>query len=503
MLAFARAVYRQPCVKQVYKMTSNITDNTADELQKMNISEPRSNKPCADSKPGTKQKSGKMALKCPKGMRDYTGDQMAVRELVFEKIKKCFKKHGAVQIDTPVMELKEILTGKYGEDSKLIYELEDQGGEILALRYDLTVPFARFVAMKKIKNIKRYQIARVYRRDNPAMTKGRYREFYQCDIDFAGEYEPMITDSECVKLVCDILNELDMKNFTVKVNHRKILDGIFEYCGVPEEDFRPICSAVDKLDKESWEDVKKEMVEVKGLDPAVADKIGILVQKKGQFELIEELEKSDLGLNKSAAAGLADMKLLLEYCQLFGCLDHVSFDLSLARGLDYYTGTIYEAILAPEGRGEGVGSVAGGGRYDELVGMFAPKGRSIPCVGVSIGIERLFSIMEKKMQQCRTSSIEVLVASGQKNMMRERMKLLNMLWENDVNAEMLYKANPKLLTQFQYAETERIPLVAIIGESELEEGKVKLRHTVSKEERLVDRNCFVQEARSLLLGYQE
>ncbi|KAL5254385.1 hypothetical protein ACHWQZ_G013985 [Mnemiopsis leidyi] len=500
MLAVASSILRKSCVKQAYRMTSNMVDKTVDELKDLKISEVALQKPCADSKPSNKSKGGKFVLKCPKGMRDYTPDQMAVRELVFDKIKKCFKKHGAVQIDTPVMELKEILTGKYGEDSKLIYELEDQGGEILALRYDLTVPFARYVAMKKIKNIKRYQIARVYRRDNPAMTKGRYREFYQCDIDFAGEYERMLTDTECVKLVCDILQELDMNNFTVKVNHRKILDGIFEHCGVPEDNFRPICSAVDKLDKESWEDVKKEMVETKGLDPAVADKIGVLVQKKGQFDLIEELEKSDLGENKSAAAGLSDMRLLLEYCELFGCLDKVSFDLSLARGLDYYTGTIYEAVLAPDAKGENVGSVAGGGRYDELVGMFAPKGRSIPCVGVSIGIERLFTIMEKKLQECRTSSIQVLVASGQKGLLKERMKLLNMLWDNDINAEMLYKANPKLLTQFQHAETERIPLVAIIGESELQEGKVKLRDTATKEEKLVDRASFVEEARSLLLN---
>lgn len=145
------------------------------------------------------------------------------------------------------------------------------------------------------------------------------------------------------------------------------------------------------------------MVETKGLDEAVADKIGVLVRKKGQFDLIEELEKSDLGSNKCAAAGLSDMRLLLEYCELFGCLDHVSFDLSLARGLDYYTGTIFEAVLTTEA----VGSVAGGGRYDNLVGMFAPKGRSIPCVGVSVGIERLFSIMERKLKQCKTSSIQV------------------------------------------------------------------------------------------------
>lgn len=439
-----------------------------------------------------KVKEAKVALKCPKGMRDYTPAQMAVRQMVFDKMHKCFRKHGALQIDTPVMELKEILTGKYGEDSKLIYELEDQGGEILALRYDLTVPFARYVAMKKLKNIKRYQIARVYRRDNISITKGRFREFYQCDIDIAGEYEAMLTDAECIKIVCDILKELGMNNFTVKVNHRKILDGIFEYCGVPESEFRGVCSAVDKLDKEPWETVKQEMVEVKKVDPVVADQIGLHIQKKGVLDLVEELENSDLSQNKNIASGLSDVRLLLEYCELYGCLDHVSFDLSLARGLDYYTGPIFEAILVPEGKEENVGSVAGGGRYDNLVGMFAPKGRSIPCVGVSIGIERIFAIMERRMVNCRTSAVQVLVASGQKGLLRERMKLLNMLWESDINAELLYKANPKLLTQFQHAETQGIPVIAILGESELAAGKVKLRDTVTKEEELVDRGSVVQ-----------
>ncbi|XP_015776106.1 PREDICTED: histidine--tRNA ligase, cytoplasmic-like [Acropora digitifera] len=252
---------------------------------------------------GDDQGNQKFVLKTPKVTFKV---QVAVRERAFKAIIKCFEKHGAVQIDTPVFEMKETLTGKYGEDSKLIYDLADQGGELLALRYDLTVPFARYVAMNKIDKIKRYHIAKVYRRDNPAMTRGRYREFYQC------------------------------------------------------------VSATYSM---------------------------------------------------------------------------VSFDLSLARGLDYYTGVIYEAVLAGEqpdlGKSEkgepvGVGSVAGGGRYDNLVGMFA-KGRKVPCVGVSIGIERIFSILEAQAQlngqKIRTSKTQVLVASGQKNLLEERMKLASELWD--------------------------------------------------------------------------
>ena len=173
------------------------------------------------------------------------------------------QKHGGVTIDTPVFELREILTGKYGEDSKLIYNLEDQGGELTSLRYDLTVPFARFVACNNIANIKRYHIAKVYRRDQPAMTKGRMREFYQCDFDVAGNYDTMVPDSEILALLCDGLTGLGIQDFKVKLNHRKILDGIFEACGVKEEDVRKVSSAVDKLDKVEWKQVKAEMVNEK------------------------------------------------------------------------------------------------------------------------------------------------------------------------------------------------------------------------------------------------
>jgi len=454
--------------------------------------------------------SGKLVLKTAKGTRDFQPEQMAVRENVLKKIVKVFKVHGAVTIDTPVFELKEVLTGKYGEDSKLIYDLKDQGGEILALRYDLTVPFARYVAMNKVEKIKRYQIAKVYRRDQPSISRGRYREFYQCDFDIAGSYDPMVADAECVKIVKDILNSMDVGKFAIKVNHRQILDGIFEVCGVAPDMFRTICSSVDKLDKSPWEEVKKEMVEEKNLDSAIADKIGQYVKRSGGQDLIDELLASELGQkSKSAKAGLEDMKLFLNYSDIFGCADVVSFDLSLARGLDYYTGIIYEAVLTDDNKDDKgeeirVGSVAGGGRYDNLVGMFAgdTKKRNVPCVGVSIGIERLFSIMEaniaKNKTLVRTIETEVYVASAQKNLMEERMKLCAELWDAGVKTEQPYKKNPKMLNQLQYCEENHIPFAIIIGQSELEQGIVKLRTISTREEAEIPRDKLISEVKSRL-----
>ncbi|XP_045062009.1 histidine--tRNA ligase isoform X1 [Coregonus clupeaformis] len=453
-------------------------------------------------------------LKTAKGTRDYNPKQMAIREKVFNTIISCFKRHGAETIDTPVFELKETLTGKYGEDSKLIYDLKDQGGELLSLRYDLTVPFARYLAMNKVTNIKRYHIAKVYRRDNPAMTRGRYREFYQCDFDIAGQYDPMIPDAECLKIVHEILSELELGDFRIKVNDRRILDGMFAVCGVPDDKFRTICSTVDKLDKMSWEDVRSEMVKEKGLSEEAADQIGQYVSLQGGMDLAERLlQDAKMSQSKQACAGLTDMKQLFSYLQLFQVTDKVVFDLSLARGLDYYTGVIYEAILtqtspvpiaaAQNGVGEkaeegvSVGSVAGGGRYDGLVGMFDPKGRKVPCVGVSIGIERVFSIMEQKAEasaeKVRTTETQVMVASAQKNLLEERLRLTAELWNAGIKAEVMYKKNPKLLSQLQHCEDTGIPLVAILGEQELKDGVVKLRTVNSREEVDVSRAELVEE----------
>ncbi|KAF8404254.1 hypothetical protein HHK36_009136 [Tetracentron sinense] len=329
--------------------------------------------------------------KLPKGTRDFAKEQMAIRERAFSIIVEVFKRHGAMALDTPAFELRETLMGKYGEDSKLIYDLADQGGELCSLRYDLTVPFARYVAMNGVTAFKRYQIAKVYRRDNPS--KGRYREFYQCDFDIAGHYETMGPDFEVIKVLTELLDELNIGDYEIKLNHRKLLDGMLDICGVSPEKFRTICSSIDKLDKQSFEQIKKEMVEEKGLTVEIAERIGTFVKKRGRpLELLADLKHEGCQFleNNGSILALNDLEILFKALEKSKCIDKVVFDLSLARGLDYYTGVIFEAVFKGATQ---VGSIAAGGRYDNLIGMFGTK--QVPAVGVSLGIERVFTIMEQ------------------------------------------------------------------------------------------------------------
>lgn len=291
----------------------------------------------------------------------------------------------------------------------------------------------------------------------------------------------MIADIECLRIIYEVLNDLEIKSFLIKVNHRNILDGIFEVCGVPSKDFRPICSAVDKLDKNPWEDVKKEMIDEKGLPEEAADKIGTFVRQHGRTELIESLSGAELGANKRAKEGLEQMNLLFKYAKLYNIDQSISFDLSLARGLDYYTGLIYEVIITDDS--VECGSIAAGGRYDGLVGMFAESSKwNVPCVGLSIGIERIFTIIEEKMSQQNTYPTQVLVISIGKGMTEERMKLLAKLWDGGIRAEHSLKSNAKLLNQFQYCEEKNIPYSVAFGGDELEKGIVKLRKMDTREE---------------------
>uniref|UniRef100_A0A673UDK8 histidine--tRNA ligase n=1 Tax=Suricata suricatta TaxID=37032 RepID=A0A673UDK8_SURSU len=420
------------------------------------------------------QEKSHFVIKTPKGTRDLSPQQMVVREKILDMVIGCFKRHGAKRIDTPAFELKETLTEKYGEDSGLIYDLKDQGGELLSLRYDLTVPFARYLAMNKVKKMKRYHVGKVWRRESPTIVQGRYREFCQCDFDIAGQFDPMIPDAECLKIMCEILSGLELGDFIIKT---------------------------------SWKDVRHEMVVKKGLAPEVADRIGDYVQCHGGVSLIEQMfQDPRLCQNKQAREGLGDLKLLFEYLTLFGIAEKISFDLSLARGLDYYTGVIYEAVLlqtpAQAEESSNVGSVAAGGRYDGLVGMFDPKGYKVPCVGLSIGVERIFSIVEQRMktfgQKIRTTETQVFVATPQKNFLHERLKLIAELWDAGIKAELLYKNNPKLLTQLHYCEDMGIPLVVIIGEQEMKEGIIKLRLVASREEVAIKRENLVAEIQKRL-----
>lgn len=427
--------------------------------------------------------------KPPKGTRDYTPLQMTIKNKAIDMIKAVFKKHGAVEIDTPVFELKDTLLGKYGEEGgKLIYDLEDQGGELLSLRYDLTVPFARYMGSSNLRKMKRFHISKVYRRDQPNMNKGRFREFYQCDFDIAGNSSGMLADSEVLKIMHEILTSFEL-DFEIKISHRVLLEAMIECSGCELNKFKTICSSVDKLDKEKWETVEKELINEKGLTQDQCDKLKVFVLNRGPtLATINKLEKEGLfGDNEKAKKALAEMRQLTDYLDVLNINNRVVFDLSLARGLDYYTGLIYEATLIGS---SGLGSIGGGGRYDGLIGMFS--NHQIPSVGMSIGIERLFIILEKMFkEQARSVETEVIVASIGKGLAKERMKLLAALWDNDIKAEALYEENPKPDKQLKQALENTVPFIIWIGEDEIKNGKVKLKCCYTKTEEDVNRGELI------------
>jgi histidyl-tRNA synthetase len=408
-------------------------------------------------------------VKTPKGTRDWNEDDIALRNEVFDTIRKVFALHGGTEIDTSVFELKSLVTDKYGENSKLIYDLEDQDGELLALRYDLTVPFARWMAMNNTRIIKRFQIGKVYRRDHIA--RGRMREFFQCDFDYAGDLDLMVPDTEVICITTEVFQELDIP-VTVRINHRLILDGLFTAVGVPQDQLRTTSSAMNKMNKLPWRKVKEEMIQ-KGLPEDVAVKLGKYLVDRTNRETdnddVLELLKSDalLSKNKNNKQGVEEMELFLRYMKTYGVTEWIQLDLSLARGLDYYTGLMYEVILDPGQKGRGrrigklsrrsyradayrpvcpkefseealtealcVGSIAAGGRYDKLVGKLSS--RDIPCVGMFFGIDRILTVLKsiESAKQINSDSdtnsakprvsVWIIIASNNPRLIDERMEI--------------------------------------------------------------------------------
>jgi histidyl-tRNA synthetase len=395
----------------------------------------------------------------------------------------------------------------------LIYNLEDQGGEACSLRFDLTVPFARWLSMRSdVQHIKRYQIAKVYRRDQPAISRGRLREFYQCDFDIAGVYDPMIPDAEILCIIAEVFDAFKI-GIAVKLNHRKILDGLFEMAGVPKDKIRAASSAVDKLDKALWDEVRKELLE-KGLSDEIADRIGGYVQQSGSMrEMLEKLGlDAELTANESLIAGVADMKLLASYLEAMDVIDKVSFDLSLARGLDYYTGLIYEVVVDGTGQPTQVGSIAAGGRYDDLVGMYGR--RPLPCVGISFGVDRIFTLLDAQRKKKKSGGSDLggqaevyIMAFGGKEfdgLLLERMRVTRQLWAAGIRAEFTAKVKPKPLQQFN--ASEGVPVAVMLGQDELEAGQVRVKclhvgdkNAAQKDKgQLVPRENLVEEVRKLL-----
>ncbi|KAK6116550.1 hypothetical protein DH2020_049656 [Rehmannia glutinosa] len=377
--------------------------------------------------------------KLPKGTRDFAKEQMAVREKAFSIIVDVFKRHGAMALDTPAFELRETLMGKYGEDSKLIYDLADQA------------------------NLKKWG------------------------------------GLEVIKILTELLDELDIGDYEVKLNHRKLLDGMLALCGVPQEKFRTICSSIDKLDKQTFEQIKKEMVEEKGLTEETADKIGTFVKHRGSpVELLSKLkeEGSEFLTNSEAELALNELEILFKALVKSKCVDKVVFDLSLARGLDYYTGVIFEAVFKGATQ---VGSIAAGGRYDNLIGMFGTK--QVPAVGISLGIERVFAIMEQlqkdKNQEIRATETQVLVSILGDDLSLGA-ELVSELWGAKLKAE--FMINKRVIKHIDRARGSKIPYMVIVGDHELSKGIVKLKDVTAANEYEVPRSGLLEELQRRLNG---
>ena len=307
----------------------------------------------------------------------------------------------------------------------------------------------------------------------------------------------MAPDFEVVRVLTELLDELDVGEYEIKLNHRKLLDGMMQICGVPPEKFRTICSSIDKLDKQSFEQIRKEMVEEKGLTAETADRIETYVKERGSpLALLSKLKQEGSAFLEDAgsADALNDLEVLFKTLDKSKCIDKVVFDLSLARGLDYYTGVIYEAVFKG---GAQVGSIAAGGRYDNLIGMFGSK--QVPAVGVSLGIERVFAIMEQQQkdqnQVPRPNKTEVLV-SILGNDLTLAAELAGELWDAGVKAEFL--VNKRRQKHFDFAKESRIPWMVIVGEQEIKEGVVQLKNLEASNDVTIPRDQFAEQVRSRL-----
>lgn len=414
-----------------------------------------------------------------KGMRDFAPQQMLLRQHVIATFRRVFERYGFEPIETPELEYLEVLTGKYGEDEKLIYHFEDRGGREIGLRYDLTVPLARFVASHRgelIFPFKRYHIAPVFRADRPQ--RGRYRQFWQCDADIVGTGS-MMADAEVIMVWIDALSAVNIPGFVVHINHRKLLQSLAEVAGVPEEQATTIHRAIDKLSKIGRQGVLKEMV-ANGIAPEAAGRVLDLVELRGPAaEVLAEFRRRLVG-NRLAEEGIAELEVLFRYLEeMHADPEAYRFDPSLARGLDYYTGPVMEAMSEEAN----IGSLGGAGRYDRLVGAFL--GQDIPATGCSLGLERIIDVIQELdllPMPNTVTSVLVTIFPGSYELESYSLDFVSRLRRSGVNAEIYLDERRDLRRQGQYADKKGIPIVAFLGESEREAGVVNLRLMSSGEQ---------------------
>lgn len=440
-----------------------------------------------------------------KGTRDFSPLEMEKRNYIFDTIKTVFKKYGYQEIQTPSFENLQTLTGKYGDEGdKLIFKILNSGDFIAkispekyatlnahsitpliaekALRYDLTVPFARYVVMHQndiTLPFKRFQIQPVWRADRPQ--KGRYREFYQCDVDVVGS-ESLLNEAEFVLIYKEALTNLGLNDFTIKLNNRKLLAGIADIIGKPDL-LIDMTVAIDKLDKIGLDEVKKEL-KTKGFSDADLEKLDPIISLSGSNSdklatLKQVLKDSEVGQK-----GLEEIETVLSYVSKLEttALDKVEVDITLARGLNYYTGSIFEVKTNEVA----MGSIGGGGRYDDLTSMFGLKG--LTGVGISFGADRIYDVLSELdlFPESTTEGTQVLLTNFDRSAEDFALQLLHSFRIKGISAE-FYPTTAKLKKQLAYADQKKIPYVIMLGTEEISSGMLTLKNMTTGEQQKVSK----------------
>jgi histidyl-tRNA synthetase len=442
------------------------------------------------------------------GMRDFLPGDLARRRYVEGVIRQVFESYGFVAIETPAIENLTTLLGKYGDEGdQLLYRLLHRRDKLaraleqpettekdlaeLGLRYDLTVPLARFIANSRDlpRFFKRYQIQPVWRADRPG--KGRFREFYQCDVDITGT-KSLVAEAEVCAAVAEVIRALGFTDFTIHLNHRQLLKQLIAAAGIAADKEGTALVAVDKMDKIGEDGVLKELAE-RGIDEAAAKKLLALLKRGDAADEFQELDRLAqlLAETPEAAIPLTELRQFLSLVQNSFVWEHLRVDTTLARGLGYYTGPIFEIRAA-----DIKGSLGGGGRYDQLIGMFS--GREIPAVGFSIGFERLVLLMEERklFPEVRVGP-QVLVCRFPEIPASECLRIAHLLRQSGLKTE-VFPEESKLGKQVGYAETIGAPVVAILGGNELAAGTISLKKLASGEQETVPLTAAAEKIHSWL-----
>ncbi|MCM3900139.1 MAG: histidine--tRNA ligase [Pyrinomonadaceae bacterium] len=452
-----------------------------------------------------------------RGMRDFLPADVRRREYVIGVIKDVYERYGFEPLETPAAENIDTLMGKYGEEgNQLIFKIlkrgvhEGSGEADLALRYDLTVPLARVVAEyrdKLPKFFKRYQIQPVWRADRPA--RGRFREFYQCDVDVVGS-RSMVVETELIAAASEALERLGFNDFVVRLNHREALTGLLACAGVPLEHHEPTLVALDKLDKIGREGVAKELTErgiteragqrlldffseLSSLEHAADIAVGddLVAKRQGLNSAILGRLVEFVGTNEKGAKGVDELRSILEYSGASGVAARIKIDPSLARGLSYYTGAIIEINVK-----DLAGSLGGGGRYDNLIGMFS--GQDVPACGFSLGVERITVVMtDREMLPAKllASPADVMITLWNEDSISDSVALARELRGSGLRVD-LYPEADKLSKQFKYASERGIPSVVVLGDDERARGEVAIKDMRTGEQRSVKRDAVATSIRT-------